>query len=144
MISRNDDLKGSFPPLITPFKDGMVDYDTYARLVEFQIENGSHGILVNGTTSEPSTLTVEERNKLVDVAKKASKGRVPIVVASGSQSLAETIALTDHAARAGADALLIVTPYYIRPPQRSGTHRTLAAYHRAAGVSRRTDEGWPQ
>src|SRR5882757_3546164 len=118
MMFRNEDLKGSIPPLITPFKDGAVDYDTYARLVEFQIENGSHGILVNGTTSEPSTLTVEERNKLVDVAKKASKGRVPIVVASGSQSLAETIALTDHAARAGADALLIVTPYYIRPPQR--------------------------
>ncbi len=112
------DLKGSIPPLITPFKDGAVDYDAYAGLVEFQIKNGSHGILVNGTTSEPSTLTVEERNKIVDVAMKTVKGRVPVVVASGSQSLAETVALTDHAAKAGADALLIVTPYYIRPPQR--------------------------
>lgn len=112
------DLKGSIPPLITPFKDGAVDYDAYAGLVEFQIKNGSHGILVNGTTSEPSTLTVEERNKIVDVAMKTVKGRVPVVVASGSQSLAETVALTDHAAKAGADCLLIVTPYYIRPPQR--------------------------
>ena len=112
------DLKGSIPPLITPFKDGAVDYDAYAGLVEFQIKNGSYGILVNGTTSEPSTLTVEERNKIVDVAMKTVKGRVPVVVASGSQSLAETVALTDHAAKAGADCLLIVTPYYIRPPQR--------------------------
>ena len=112
------DLKGSIPPLITPFKDGAVDYDAYAGLVELQIKNGSYGILVNGTTSEPSTLTVEERNKIVDVAMKTVKGRVPVVVASGSQSLAETVALTDHAAKAGADCLLIVTPYYIRPPQR--------------------------
>ena len=112
-------LKGSIPPLITPFKaDGAVDYDTYAALVEFQIKEGSHGILVNGTTSEPSTLSVEERNKLVDVAMEVNKGRLPVVVASGSQSLMETERLTEHAVKAGADALLIVTPYYIRPPQR--------------------------
>jgi 4-hydroxy-tetrahydrodipicolinate synthase len=111
-------LKGSIPPLITPFKDGEVDYEAYARLVAFQIERGTHGILVNGTSSEPSTLTVDERNRLVDVAIEAAAGRVPIVAATGSQSLAETSALTEHAARAGADALLIITPYYIRPPQR--------------------------
>ncbi len=111
-------LKGSIPPLITPFKNGEVDYDAYAGLVEFQIDKGSHGILVNGTTSEPSTLTVEERNKAVDVAMDTNKGRLPIVTASGSQSLAETKALTRHAVEAGTDALLIVTPYYIRPPQR--------------------------
>jgi 4-hydroxy-tetrahydrodipicolinate synthase len=113
-----DRLKGSIPPLITPFKNGEVDYDTYARLVEFQIDEGSHGILVNGTTSEPASLTTEERNKLVDVAMKTAKGRVPIVAATGSQSLWETKILTKHAADAGADALLIVTPYYTRPPQR--------------------------
>jgi len=111
-------LKGSIPPLITPFKDGAVDYDAYAGLVEFQIEKGSHGILVNGTTSEPSTLTTEERNNTVDVAMKTNNGRLPIVAATGSQSLAESKVLTRHAAEAGADALLIVTPYYIRPPQR--------------------------
>lgn len=118
MSNAPQSLRGSIPPLITPFRDGQVDLDVYAGLVEFQIENGSHGILVNGTTSEPSTLTVEERNRLVDVAVDAAKGRVPIVAATGSQSLAETVALTDHAAAAGVDALLIVTPYYIRPPQR--------------------------
>jgi 4-hydroxy-tetrahydrodipicolinate synthase len=113
-----DRLKGSIPPLVTPFRNGEVDYDAYARLVAMQIERGSHGILVNGTTSEPATLTVEERNKLVDIAVDASAKRVPIVAATGSQSFAETKRLTEHAAKAGADALLIVTPYYTRPPQR--------------------------
>ena len=61
-----DRIKGSIPPLFTPFKDGAVDYDTYARMIEFQIKEGSHGILVNGTTSEPASLTTEERNRLVE------------------------------------------------------------------------------
>lgn len=111
-------LKGSIPPLITPFRSGMVDYDAYASMVEFQIREGSHGILVNGTTAEPASLTTDERNRLVDVAIDAAAGRVPIVAATGSQSLAETEVLTDHAVRSGADALLIVTPYYSKPPQR--------------------------
>jgi 4-hydroxy-tetrahydrodipicolinate synthase len=113
-----DRLKGSMPPLVTPFRAGAVDYEAYARLVAFQIQNGSHGILVNGTTAEPSTLTIEERNRLLDTAVAVTAGRVPVVAATGSQSLAETCALTEHAARAGADALLVITPYYIRPPQR--------------------------
>ncbi len=112
-------LRGSIPPLVTPFKNGAVDYDAYQRLVEFQIENGSHGILVNGTTSEPSSLTIEERNRIVDVAVEAVAGRVTVVAATGSQSFAETEILTRHAAaKSGVDALLIVTPYYCRPPQR--------------------------
>ena len=111
-------LSGSIPPLITPFSDGEVDYDAYAGMIEFQIEQGSHGILVNGTTAEPSTLTVEERNRLVSLAVEAAAGRVPVVAATGSQSLRESRLLTEHAVDAGADALLIVTPYYIRPPQR--------------------------
>lgn len=111
-------LKGSYPPLITPFRDGEVDFATYARLVEFHVANGSHGITVNGTTSEPSTLSVAERNAILDCAVKTAAKRLPIVAATGSQSLAETRALTEHAVRAGADALLIVTPYYIRPSQR--------------------------
>jgi 4-hydroxy-tetrahydrodipicolinate synthase len=112
-----DDIKGSAPPLITPFKDGAVDYDAYAGLVEFHLER-SHCILVNGTTSEPAMLTVEERNKTCDTAIEVVKGRAPVIVATGSQNLIETKQLTDHAATAGADALLIVTPYYSRPPQR--------------------------
>ena len=124
MTARLDRLKGSIPPLVTPFRKDAVDYDAYARLVAFQIQNGSHGILVNGTTAEPSTLSVEERNRLVDIAVQTAAGRVPVVAATGSQSLRETRELTEHAAKAGADALLIVTPYYIRPPQRG-----LVAYY---------------
>jgi 4-hydroxy-tetrahydrodipicolinate synthase len=124
VTARLDRLKGSIPPLVTPFRKGAVDYDAYARLVAFQIQNGSHGILVNGTTAEPSTLSVGERNRLVDVAVQTAAGRVPVVAATGSQSLSETRELTEHAAKVGADALLIVTPYYIRPPQRG-----LVAYY---------------
>lgn len=111
-------LRGSIPPLVTPFRNDAVDYEAYARLCEFQLDQGSHGILVNGTTAEPSTLTVDERNRLLDVAIDTVGGRLPVIAATGSQSLAETELLTGHAVRAGVDALLIVTPYYIRPPQR--------------------------
>jgi len=111
-------LKGSYPPLITPFRDGTVDFETYGRLIEHQIAGGSHGIVVNGTTSEPSSLTVAERNELVRFAVRAAKGRIPIVAATGSQSFAETLELSEFAEKAGADAQLIVTPYYIKPPQR--------------------------
>jgi 4-hydroxy-tetrahydrodipicolinate synthase len=111
-------LRGSYPPLITPFNGGAVDYETYARLVEYQIAEGSHGIVVNGTTSEPSTLTAEERARLVRVAVETSRRRIPVVAATGSQSHAETVWLTEQADAAGADAVLVVTPYYIRPPQR--------------------------
>ena len=111
-------VKGSIPPVVTPIRDGAVDFEAYAGLVEFQVSQGSHGVLVNGTTAEPSTLTVDERNRLVDIAIEAVQGRIPVVAATGSQSFAETEVLTQHAVDAGVDALLIVTPYYIRPPQR--------------------------
>lgn len=111
-------IKGSIPPVVTPFRDGDVDFDAYAGLIDFQVTEGSHGVLVNGTTAEPSTLTIAERNRLVDIAVETANGNVPVVAATGSQSLAETEVLTRHAVKAGVDALLIVTPYYIRPPQR--------------------------
>jgi hypothetical protein len=124
-------LGGSIPPLVTPFRNGDVDYEAYARLVEFQISRGSHGVLVNGTTAEPSTLAVAERNRLVDVAMEVAGGTIPVVAATGSQSLAETRALTAHAVKAGVNALLVVTPYYIRPPQRGLVeyYLTLSATH---------------
>lgn len=125
-------LVGSYPPIVTPFKDGEVDFEAYAKLIEFQIRNGTHGIVVNGTTSEPSTLTLQERNELVKLAIEVAAKRVPVVAATGSQSHAETILLTEFATRAGADALLIVTPYYIRPPQRG-----LIEYY--ADLGQRTD-----
>ena len=83
-------IKGSIPPLITPFRNGAVDHDAYADLVQFQLDEGTHGILVNGTTSEPSALTVQERNRQVDVTLRVAGGKVPVVAATGSQSLAET------------------------------------------------------
>jgi 4-hydroxy-tetrahydrodipicolinate synthase len=126
-----DRLRGSMPPLVTPFKHGEVDYESYAELVAHQMRNGTHGILVNGTTAEPSTLTVEERNRLLDVAIEVAGDRVPVIAATGGQSLADSRRLTEHAARAGADALLIVTPYFIKPPQRG----LIAYYLELASIS---------
>lgn len=111
-------LRGSYPPLVTPFHEGNVDYDTYARLVEFQVENGSHGIVVAGTTGEPTCLSVGERQQLLRVAVDAAGARVPVVAATGSQSHEETVRLTEHAAEAGAAAVLVLTPYFVRPPSR--------------------------
>ncbi len=126
-------LKGSFPPLVTPFKkDGAVDYDTYAALVDFQAKGGSHGIVVAGTTGEPSTLTPDERIELLKVAIDAAGGRIQVVAATGTQNHADTVRMTAAADKAGADALLIVTPYFIRPPQRG-----LEAYY--LDLCRRTD-----
>ena len=113
-------LKGSFPPLVTPFKDdGSVDYDAYAKLVEFQVKDGTHGIVVTGTTGEPSILTTDERIELGKVAGQAAKKRIQVVAATGAQNHADTVKMTEAAEKAGADALLIVTPYFIRPPARS-------------------------
>ena len=131
MTASLDSLKGSIPPLVTPFRNGEVDYEAYGKLVEYQIRNGSHGILVNGTTSEPSSLSVDERNRLVDVAVQVAAKRVHVCAATGSQSLRESRQLTEAAAKAGADSLLIVTPYYIRPPQRG----LVAYYAELASIS---------
>jgi 4-hydroxy-tetrahydrodipicolinate synthase len=126
-------LKGSFPPVVTPFKDnGAVDYDTYAKLIDFHAKGGSHGVVVTGTTGEPSTLTPEERIELVEVAIAAAGKRIQVVAATGTQNHADTIVMTEAAEKAGADGLLIVTPYFIRPPQRG-----LEAYY--LDLCRRTD-----
>jgi 4-hydroxy-tetrahydrodipicolinate synthase len=125
-------LTGSYPPLITPFKNGKIDFDTYGRLIEHQIAAGTHGIVVNGTTAEPTTLTLEERNQLVSFAVDAARKRIPVVAATGSQSHAESAALTEFATRTRADALLVLTPYFIRPPQRG-----VVEYF--ADLGRRTD-----
>lgn len=111
-------LHGSITPIVTPFRHGEVDYDAYAQLVDWQVAQGGHGVLVNGTTAEPSTLTVDERNQLVRVAVDTVAARVPVVAATGSQSHAETVALTEYADGLGVAACLVVTPYYVRPPQR--------------------------
>jgi 4-hydroxy-tetrahydrodipicolinate synthase len=123
------ELRGSFVPLVTPFDEDLrVDYATYARLVDRQAARGSHGVVVTGTSGEPSSLTVPERAELVRIAVQASAGRLPVVAATGGQSLAETVDLTRQAEAAGADAVLVVTPYYSVPPQRG-----LVEYFAAVG-----------
>jgi 4-hydroxy-tetrahydrodipicolinate synthase len=134
-----DFLVGSYPPLVTPLRNDRVDLDAFARLVEFQIASGTHGIVVNGTTSEPTTLTMDERNQLVRTAIQVAGGRVPVVAQTGSQSHAETVALTEFAEHAGADAVMVLTPFFIRAPQRGvvayfedlgrRTSRPLLMYH---------------
>jgi 4-hydroxy-tetrahydrodipicolinate synthase len=119
MISLTDTfLRGSFPPLVTPFRDGKVDYNKFAELAERQVREGSQGIVVAGTTGEPSSLSIQERTELLKVAISAVGGRIQVVAATGSQSFAETAELTLQAEQAGSDAVLVVTPYYIKPSQR--------------------------
>lgn len=128
MRLKNNFLRGSYPPVITPFRNGEVDFKKFEELVERQVREGSHGIVVTGTTGEPSSLTIEERSELLNVAIRVAARRIPVVAAAGSQSLAETLELTSRAERAGADAALVVTPYYIRPSQRG-----LVEYFAAVG-----------
>lgn len=113
-----NDLRGSYPPLVTPFRDGRVDLATYESLVQFQIQSGSHGVVVAGTTGEPALLSVAERKALAQTAVTAAAGRLPVMVATGAPSLAETLDLTTHAEEIGAAAVLVVTPAFTRPPQR--------------------------
>ena len=111
-------LCGSYPPLLTPFRNGQLDLRKFAELAERQVREGSHGVVVCGTTGEPSSLTTDERTELVRVAVEVVAKRVPVVAATGSQSFAETVELTKRAENAGADAILVVTPYYCKPSQR--------------------------
>src|SRR5258708_23065705 len=107
MMSLNKtSVRGSFPPLVTPFRGGKVDYNKFAELAERQVQQGSHGIVVAGTTGEPSSLSIDERTELLRVAVSVIAGRIQVVAATGSQSFAETLQLTAHAERAGADAVL--------------------------------------
>lgn len=118
MLPNNKFLCGSYPPLLTPFRNGQLDLRKFAELAERQVREGSHGLVVCGTTGEPSSLTTDERTELVRVAVEVVAKRVPVVAATGSQSFAETVELTKQAEDAGADAILVVTPYYCKPSQR--------------------------
>ncbi|WDL95723.1 2,4-dihydroxyhept-2-ene-1,7-dioic acid aldolase [Alicyclobacillus sp. ALC3] len=109
---------GSIVPMVTPFQeDGSFDENTYRTLIDWQIESGSHGISCAGTTGEPSSLTIEEREYLLEVTVNQVKGRVPTVLGSGSTNHAETMRLTKFAEKIGADAALVIVPYYNKPSQ---------------------------
>ena len=110
-------ISGSIVAIVTPFKDGNVDEVKLRELVEFQIHNGTNGILPCGTTGESPTLSHKEHERVIEICIEASQGRVPVIAGTGSNSTAEAVALTKHAAEAGADAALVVTPYYNKPTQ---------------------------
>lgn len=111
-------IRGSIVPLVTPFtQDGRFDAQSFTRLIEWQIESGSHGISVTGTTGEPSALSLLEREQVMDMAVRTIRGRVPFVPATGTNNFQETLHLTRLAERLGADAALVIVPYYNRPSQ---------------------------
>jgi 4-hydroxy-tetrahydrodipicolinate synthase len=110
-------FRGVFPALVTPFSDGQVDEDAFVRLVERQIAGGVHGLVPVGTTGETSTLSHDEHRRVVELCVKTARGRVPVIAGAGSNSTAEAVDLARHAKAVGADAVLVVTPYYNRPGQ---------------------------
>ena len=126
-------FKGSITALITPFKDGKVDERAFQRLVEWQIDQGTHGLVPCGTTGESPTLTHDEHRRVVELCVEAAAGRVPVIAGTGSNSTAEAVELTRHAKSAGADAVLVVTPYYNKPTQ-EGLYQHFKAINDSADV----------
>ncbi len=110
-------FQGSITALITPFKDGKVDEKAFQKLVEWQIDQGAHGLVPCGTTGESPTLTHEEHKRVIELCIEAASGRVPVIAGTGSNSTAEAVELTRHAKTAGVDGVLVVTPYYNKPTQ---------------------------
>lgn len=110
-------FKVSITALITPFKDGKVDDRAFQKLVAWQIDQGTHGLVPCGTTGESPTLTHDEHRRVVELCVEAAAGRVPVIAGTGSNSTTEAVELTRHAMSAGADGVLVVTPYYNKPTQ---------------------------
>ena len=110
-------FKGSMPALVTPFKDGAVDFDTLKKLVDWQIAEGSSALVPVGTTGESPTLTHEEHEQVIEAVVAAAAGRVPVIAGAGSNNTIEAIRFLQHAKAVGADAGLVVTPYYNKPTQ---------------------------
>jgi len=127
------DLKGSIPALITPMKNGAVDEEAFRRLVRWQIDQGSNGLVPCGTTGESPTLSHDEHMRVIDLCIAEADGRVPVIAGAGSNSTAEAISLTRHAKEAGADAVLSVTGYYNKPSQ-EGLYRHYAAIAEAVDI----------
>ncbi|MEW6388666.1 MAG: 4-hydroxy-tetrahydrodipicolinate synthase [Thermodesulfobacteriota bacterium] len=110
-------LKGAIVAIVTPFKNGQLDEAAYRELIEFQIQGGTHGIVPCGTTGESATLSHQEHKRVVEICLDQVKKRVPVVAGTGSNNTAEALELTKHAQEAGADAALMITPYYNKPTQ---------------------------
>ncbi len=110
-------FQGSFVALVTPFKNGKIDEDALKNLIEFQVANGTNGIVPCGTTGEAATLSIEEHNQVIDIAVGTVNGRIPVIAGTGSNSTKEAIKMTIHAKETGANAALLITPYYNKPTQ---------------------------
>ncbi|MET4128911.1 4-hydroxy-tetrahydrodipicolinate synthase [Roseovarius sp. MBR-6] len=110
-------FRGSFPALVTPFRNGEVDWDTLGKLVEWHIGEGSHGLVPVGTTGESPTLSHEEHERVIEEVVRAASGRIPVIAGAGSNNTLEAIRFMRHAEKVGADAALVVTPYYNKPTQ---------------------------
>jgi 4-hydroxy-tetrahydrodipicolinate synthase len=126
-------FKGSMPALVTPLKDGAVDFAALEAIVEWHISEGSHGLVPVGTTGESPTLTHHEHEAVIEAVVKTAAGRVPVVAGAGSNNTAEGIGLIQHAAKVGATAALVVTPYYNKPTQ-AGMIAHFDALHDAADI----------
>ena len=126
-------FKGSITALITPFKNGAVDEAAFQSFVEWQIAEGTDGVVPCGTTGESPTLSHEEHNRIVELCVDVAKGKIPVLAGAGSNSTAEAIALAKHAKTAGADGILVVSPYYNKPTQ-EGLYQHFKAIHDAVDL----------
>jgi 4-hydroxy-tetrahydrodipicolinate synthase len=126
-------FRGSFTALVTPFKNGGLDEQAFRDLVDWQIAEGTHGLVPVGTTGESPTLSHEEHKQVVEWCVDQARGRVPVIAGAGSNSTAEAIDFSKHAEKAGADAVLIVTPYYNKPTQ-EGLYQHYKAINDAVGI----------
>ncbi len=133
MNQRTERLHGSLVAIVTPFRGGSIDEAALTDLIEWQIEQGTDGIVVAGTTGESPTLSHDEHDRIIDFVAKKTAGRVPVVAGTGSNATDEAVRLTRHAADVGADASLVVNPYYNRPPQ-EGLYRHFMAVADAADL----------
>ena len=126
-------FKGSNVALITPFINNKLDEEAYVKLIHFHMENGTNGLVPAGTTVESPTLSHEEHQKVIDLCIQESKGKIPVIAGTGSNSTEEAISLTKHAEKAGADGALIVTPYYNKPTQ-EGLYQHYKAINDSSGL----------
>ena len=126
-------FKGSNVALITPFRNNKLDIDAYIKLIHFQIDNGTNGLVPAGTTGESPTLSHEEHQKVIELCIKESNGKNPVIAGTGSNSTHEAVSLTTHAEKVGADAALIVTPYYNKPTQ-EGLYQHYKAINDKCGI----------
>jgi 4-hydroxy-tetrahydrodipicolinate synthase len=132
-MAAKTNFRGSFTALVTPFKNGGVDEEAFRNIVEWQITEGTNGLVPVGTTGESPTLSHDEHNKVVEWCIDQAGGRVPIVAGAGSNSTKEAVDLAKHAEKAGADAVLVVTPYYNKPTQ-EGMYQHFKAINDAIGI----------